>query len=106
VICKVGAEARLRALRVLRTAVICTDASLFKSSVAVSANCGALVGGLVKLVLEKTLMAISTAGSNIHIAGGEASPDGRERQEDADDGGALGGELGHSVIELEAGEDG
>jgi hypothetical protein len=99
-------ESRLWALWVLGTAVICANASLFASPATVGANGGSLIGGVVELVPEETLVAISTTGSNVRVAGDEAGPDGREWQEDADDGGALRGELRNSIIELEAGEDG
>jgi hypothetical protein len=100
-----GVEARCWALRVLCTTGICTDAALLASSAALATNGRPFVGRFVELIPEETLVAIGTAGSDTRVAGDETGPDGGEWKEDAHDGGALRGELGHFFVELEAGED-
>jgi hypothetical protein len=58
-----------------------------------------------KLVSQDTLVRVRAVTADTRVASYKASPDGRERQEYADDGDALGSELGNSVVKVEAGED-
>lgn len=68
-------------------------------------NTGADGRGAIELVFEEALVSIWTVAADVGVAGDEAGPDGGERQEDADDGRALGSELGDILVELEADED-
>ena len=49
-------------------------------------------------------MAIDAVGSDVAVARHEAGPNGGQREEDADDGVALGREFWDVFVELEAGE--
>jgi hypothetical protein len=71
-------------------------------SVSLAARSGRRSG---KFVLEKALVRVRAAAADTRVASYETSPDGREGQEYADDGDALGSELGNCIVEVEASED-